>query len=317
MTGRRWDSLLEKDWGDDWASLPIAPEFPNKPKSAQITLRLPGVVLDRIKKVSSARSLPYHALARSWIADGLREPSRDLSKVSAEPQNEQLNIKLDDGLLDDLKRRAHDLGHPYHRLAREWIEAALAREEASLGLDPVPNPGPAMVDVMLLLLHSPNSRGQDAVRGISQLQKLLFVIEQKLTAGMGFYAYNFGPFNEKVNDAAEALQVAGFMHGGTAGSPSPPTFAEMMAVVVERARPASEHNTPEVFALNREGHARAERLLKSNRAYEQLYRYVSALRREWDTPDLVARVYDAFPKYTERSLIKDKIARRRRSRSTE
>lgn len=313
MTEPRWDALLEKDWGDDWDSLPAAPEFPNRPKSAQITLRLPGVVLDRVKKVASARSLPYHALARSWIADGVREPIESPSEASVDPQNEQLNIKLDDGLLDDLKKRAHELGHPYHRLAREWIEAALAREEASLGIDPTANPGPGMMDVMLLLLHSPNSRGEDAVRGITQLQKLLFVIEQKVAPQMGFYAFNYGPFNEKVNDAAEALRLAGFMRGGASATASPPTFAEMMAVVVERAGPAGERS-PAVFVLSREGHERAERLRKANRAYDQLYRYVSALRVEWDTPDLVDRVYEAFPKYTERSRIREAVARRKSRR---
>jgi predicted DNA binding CopG/RHH family protein len=308
MNERRWDVLLEKDWADDWDALPAAPEFPTRPKSAQITLRLPGAVLDRIKTVASARSLPYHALARSWIVDGLREPVGPTSGASADPQNEQLNIKLDHELLDELKARAHQLGHPYHRLAREWIEAALAHEETSLGIDPVANPGPGMMDVMLLLLHSPNSRGEDAVRGITQLQKLLFVIEQKVALQMGFYAFNYGPFNEKVNDAADALRLAGFMRGGLAATASPPTFAEMMAVVVERAGPAGERS-PTVFALSQEGHQRAERLRKSNRAYEHLYRYVSALRVEWDTPDLVDRVYEAFPKYTERSLIRDAIAR--------
>jgi predicted DNA binding CopG/RHH family protein len=315
MSDRRWDALLERDWAEDWDRLAAAPEFPSRPKAAQVTLRLPETVLARLKKVADARSLPYHSMARSWIADGLRSSEPPPRSESTELQHGQLNIKLEHDLLDDLKRRAHELGAPYHRLAREWIEAALVREEGSLGLDPA-STGPAMLDVMLLLLHTPNARGQDAVRGISQLQKLLFVIEQKLSANMGFYAYNFGPFNEKVNDAAEALRIAGFMAGGGAAGSQAPTFAEMMAVVVDRAAPSGDR-TPELFELSREGHDRAERLLKSNRAYEQLYRYVSALRVEWDTPDLVERVYDAFPKYTERSLIREEIARRRRSRSTE
>jgi predicted DNA binding CopG/RHH family protein len=315
MTDRRWDALLDRDWADEWDSLPAAPDFPSRPKAAQVTLRLPETVLSRIKRVAEARSLPYHAMARSWIADGLRIAEAPSLAESTEPQNGQLNIKLEHELLDDLKERAHQFGTPYHRLAREWIEAALMRDEGILGLS-ASSTGPAITDVMLLLLHTPNARGRDAVRGISQLQKLLFVIEQKLSTNMGFYAYNFGPFNEKVNDAAEALRIAGFMAGGGASGSQAPTFAEMMAVVVDRAAPSGDR-TPELFELSREGHDRAERLRKSNRAYEQLYRYVSALRVEWDTPDLVERVYDAFPKYTERSLIREEIARRRRSRSTE
>ena len=305
------DALLDRDWGADWDSLPEAPEWTPRPKDAQITLRLPATVLGRIRKVAAARSLPYHALARSWIVNGLRGPSARPDPASEEPQTEQLNIKLEQGLLDELKARAYQLGYPYHRLAREWIESALTQEERNLGLDPSAAQRPGLMDVMLLLLHSPNVRGEDAVRGIMRLQKLLFVIEQKLSADMGFYAYNYGPFNEKVNDAAEALRLAGFLQGGAAVSAKPPSFAEMMAAVAERAGPSDERSG-QVFVLNKEGHERAERLRRSSRAYDQLYRYVSGLRKEWDTPDIVERVYETFPRYTERSLIREDVARRRR-----
>jgi predicted DNA binding CopG/RHH family protein len=312
MTERNWEALLERDWSDDWESLPEAPEWAPRAKDAQITLRLPTNVLVRVKKVAAARSLPYHALARSWITDGLRGSVPRPETSSDEPQADQLNIKLDQESLDELKERAHQVGSPYHRLAREWIESALTQEEKNLGLDAATSQGPALMDVMLLLLHAPNRRGEDAVRGITRLQKLLFVIEQKLSTDMGFYAYNFGPFNEDVNDAAEALRLAGFLQGGAAVSAKPPTFEEMMAAVVTRAGPSDRG--AEIFALNDDGHDRAERLKRSSRAYEQLYAYVAGLRKEWDTPEIVERVYEEFPKYTEKSLIRDDVLRRRKRR---
>lgn len=310
MSDRHWETLLDRDWSGEWDSLPEAPEWAARAKSAQITLRLPTTVLARIKAVAAGRSLPYHALARSWITDGLRGAVPRLDEASDAPQAEQLNIKLDQGSLDELKARAHQLGSPYHRLAREWIQSALGQEERNLGLDPTTKQGPALMDVMLLLLHAPNSRGEDAVRGITRLQKLVFVIEQKLSTDMGFYAYNFGPFNEEVNDAAAALRLAGFLQGGGAVSAKPPSFAEMMEAVVERAGPSDER-AAQVFTLNEVGHGRAERLRRSSRAYDQLYAYVSGLRKEWDTPEIVERVYESFPKYTEKSLIRDEVARRR------
>ncbi len=314
MTERAsWDALLERDWGETWDSLPEAPGWEARAKTAQITLRLPGSVLARIKQVATRRSLPYHALARSWIADGLRESELPSAiAASEEPLTEQLNIKLDHGLLDDLKARAHEQRYPYHRLAREWIETALAQEEVDLGLDQAAVKRPSLMELMVLLLHSSNARGEDVVRGITRLQKLLFVVEQKLSPSTDFYAYNFGPFDEEVNKTAEALRLAGFVQGGNPASAEPLSFAAMMAVVAEKAGPGVplDNEPPKDFALTEVGHERAERLRMSNLAYERLAEYVAAIRREYDTDDLVERVYAEYPQYTEKSLIRDKVERR-------
>lgn len=317
MTPDRRDSLLERDWSAEWERLPEAPELVPRTMAAQITLRLPVALLARIKRVAVARSLPYHALARSWIVSGIQQSLKPSSaEASDEPQTEQLNLKLDNHVLDALKARADEVRRPYHRLAREWIEAALAREEEALGLDPVVEAGqPAIKDLMVLLLHASNNRGQNAVQGITRLQKLLFVIEQNLATQSRFYAFNYGPFNEEVNDAANALRLAGFLSGAQSVSAQPPTFAAMMATVLERPGPREDVGIEE-FALNEEGHRAAERLRRSSRAYDQLYAYIQKLRSEWDTPALIRRVYKTWPKYAERSLIRDQVegrAPRRRS----
>lgn len=314
MTDDRFDKLLHRDWSASWETLPEAPPLVPRPNTAQITLRLPSSLLARIKRVAAARSLPYHALARSWLIDALRDSAVPDAAGIDEPHAEQLNIKLDQDVLDDLKMRAHQLHRPYHRLAREWVELALGHEEESLGLDPVPADQPGIKDLMVLLLHATNTRGQDAVRGITRLQKLVFVIEKTLAAqGGGFYAFNYGPFNEGVNDAAHALQLAGFLRGTESVASGPPSFAEMVATAEERSGPGKEPGAEE-FALNERGHQAAERLRQSSRAYDNLFTQVRRLREEWDTADLVDRVYETWPKYAERSLIKDEVAARRARR---
>ncbi len=311
MSADRRDALLDTDWSSAWHSLPEAPDLVPRRKTAQITLRLPARLLARIKTVAAGRSLPYHTLTRSWLLDGLRRGEAGLEVASVreeETQGEQLNIKLDHEVLDELKARASELRRPYHRLAREWIESAVVREEETLGIKAT-SVGPPMKDLMVLLLHTPQ-QGTAAVRGITRMQKLLFVIEQKLAADRSrFYAFNYGPFNEEVNDAAEALRLAGFLSGRGAESAGPPSFAEMMATAVDRAGPREEPEVEE-YALSDRGHAAAERLRESSEAYEQLYAYVQSMRKEWDTPDLIDRVYEAFPKYTERSLIREKVNKR-------
>ena len=164
-----------------------------------------------------------------------------VSVSSDEPQTVQLNIKLDQAVLDQLKARSDQLRYPYHRLAQQWIELALGRRRGGTRIDPSPASLPPTKDLMVLLLHATSKRGDDAVRGVTGFpQKLLFVIEQKIAAqNTRFYAYNYGPFNEEVNDAVRALRLAGFLHGAEAPSTGPPSFAEMMATAVER----SDHTT--------------------------------------------------------------------------
>ena len=310
----RRDSLLDTDWTDLWDSLPVAPQLVPRPKTSQVTLRVSASLVARLKEVAIAKSLPYHSLARAWIADGLRS-SMPLMPHSGteEPQSEQLNLKLDQDLLDALKRKASELRRPYHALARECIDLAVAREEEALGIARrAPTAGPALSDLIVLLLHGPGSHGEEAILGMTRLQKLLFVIEQKVSPGQHFYAYNYGPFDEAVHDAANALGLAGFLHGSPTVKATAPSFADMIATAEHRAGPRDARG-PEVFKLSDRGHQAAERLLRSSRAYQSLFAMIAEIRREWDTPqleDLVERVYATWPAYAEKSLIRDHVAAR-------
>ncbi|HXY45873.1 MAG TPA: hypothetical protein VEH29_16925 [Acidimicrobiales bacterium] len=233
-----------------------------------------------------------------------------------EVQRSQLNLKLDQVTLDNLKTRAHDLHEPYHRLARELVEWATEQAEQELGLDPVSSTQPAIKELMVLLLHASNQRGDSAVRGMTRLQKLLFVVEQKLESQSRFYAFNYGPFNEEVNDAAEALRIAGFIRNASPVAAGPPSFQQMMAAVSERAGPTGEGKVVE-FALSEQGHEAAEKLRESNARYEQLFQFIDSVRKEWDTGDLnelVDRVYEAYPKFASKSVIREEVARRTQRR---
>ena len=308
------DSLLDTDWADVWESLPDAPSLVSRPKTSQVTLRVPERLIARLKAVAAAKSLPYHSLARAWITESLRSPTAPAPQsVGEEPQSVQLNLKLDQELLDALKRRASELRRPYHGLAREYLEVAVEREEGALGIVRRATASvPAMSDLMVLLLHATGSRGQEAIRGMTRLQKLLFVIEQKVGPGPHFYAYDYGPFDAAVHDAANGLRLAGFLRGSPAMKATAPSFADMIATAEQRSGPR-ETDQPEVFVLSDRGHEAAERLRRSNRAYEALFATIAEIRRDWDTPqlqELVDRVYTTWPTYAAKSLIRDEVAER-------
>ncbi len=133
MSKDKWDELADRDWSEEWERLPEAPPIePRKDgKTAQITLRLPISLVGRIRKVARAKSLPYHALARSWIIEGLRSGRGPrLEENVANPSAAQLNLKIDPGQLDELKAMGNRIRRPYHRLARQWIEEGLLTAEA-------------------------------------------------------------------------------------------------------------------------------------------------------------------------------------------
>ena len=315
----RHDDLLKRDWGADWDTLPEAPPLVDRRKTAQITLRVPTHVMSALKTVAEAKSLPYHGLARSWIIDGLRSQKLPDAEVELADEEltaaDQLNLKLEPRVLDGLKAFSDHVRRPYHRLARHWIEAALVREQATVARQISSSSiRPAMRELMVLLLHAPGPAGDAGVHGMTRLQKLLFVMQQKLAPDTSqFYGFNYGPFDERVPDTAEALRVQGFLKGSHAGTAAAqPSFEEMMATVIERAGPR-EGELP-LFELSDAGHEAAERLRRSSDAYEQVFSRIRELRHEWDTPDLLDRVYEAFPDFTDRSLIKGQVAQRRARR---
>jgi uncharacterized protein YwgA len=309
----RINKLGERDWGEEWEKLPAAPPLVLvEPKTAQITVRVPAGMVAALKELSQRKALPYHALARSWIVEGLRQ--RQIPSGAEEVAgiglrgDVQLNLKLSPDLLDGLKKFSDEIRRPYHRVARLWIKAGVDRELATLA----PSVRrPSLREMMILLLDTPGPRRRDAaIRGITRLQKLLFVIEKQLVADPSrFYAYKYGPFDEQVNDAVDSLQMKGLVQGGKAPAKSiPPSVDDMMASVLRHAGPRDDE--PETFALTAEGQAAADQLRRSSEAYARLAERILQLRQEWDKPDLIERVYEAFPDYTGQSVIKDKLTRR-------
>ncbi len=133
----RFHDILDRDWGDAWDSLPPAPPLVRtQPKSAQVTLRVPAELVTALKEIAKRKALPHHDLARSLIADGLRE--RRISSAAEEvadlgaPGETQLNLKMTPALLAEVKSFSDEIRIPYHRLARLWIATGLRRDLAAM-----------------------------------------------------------------------------------------------------------------------------------------------------------------------------------------
>jgi len=307
---KQYRETLDLDWADGWDDLPEAPALVARPKKTQMTLRLPPMLVNRIKRVAGIQTIPHHTLMRSWLASGLQVGDLPPAVQSPEEgtQSAQINLKLDQALLDSLKSRAHEQGMPYHRLARDLVESQVETTEVALGLEPLQQRA-GLKEIVISLLHTPNTRGEAAIRGVTRLQKLLFVVEQSLGENQGFAAYNFGPFNDQVRDVVQSLEIAGFI--GDEATSEGPTFDSMYASVM--ARSDNNDASPKEFALTAKGNEVAATLKASSSEMAQLFDLVERIRDEWDVPvlnDLIDRVYAEWPEYTEKSLIKDEVETR-------
>ncbi len=60
----------------DWSKAARV-RFPNlKPSSTAISLRLPVLLLERLKIAANKRDVPYQSLIKIWLAEKLEEPTR-------------------------------------------------------------------------------------------------------------------------------------------------------------------------------------------------------------------------------------------------
>ncbi len=91
-------------------------------------------MLARIRALADTRGVPYHPLTRSWLIAGVRDGTVPQEPAKDAPQDEQLNLKIEQEVLHALKARAVELDRRHHRLARELIEVRLRHEEERLAL---------------------------------------------------------------------------------------------------------------------------------------------------------------------------------------
>ena len=70
-----WESSNSSDYVD-WSKAEPA-SFPNlKPSTKTISLRLPEMLLDRIKIEANKRDMPYQSLIKVWLAEDVDQSRR-------------------------------------------------------------------------------------------------------------------------------------------------------------------------------------------------------------------------------------------------
>lgn len=167
--------------------------------------------------------------------------------------------------------------------------------------------------VVLMLGADPGPRERKGeVRGITRLEKLVFLLEKEtdassfMTEDPVFEAYNFGPFSRKVYQAIDTLSAAGLIEDSAELSRSNDDQIEATRVIGQDviSTPYSTRDFT-LTDLGREYHdALLDELPKS------LADQAARLRQRfagWSLRDLISYVYRNYTTYTENSLIRDEI----------
>jgi uncharacterized protein len=172
-------------------------------------------------------------------------------------------------------------------------------------------------DVVVLLLGAPSSASAlwGCLEGITRLEKLVFLLEREtslaayLSEDADFIAFNFGPFSLKVYQEVETLVAAGLLTDSARQSEDTADAWERLAAIdaAGELRPADAYTTRS-FALTDLGRRYYDVLASqlSPKAVDELSGFKDRFAM-LPLRQLVRYVYENYPEFTERSLIRDDI----------
>ncbi len=180
--------------------------------------------------------------------------------------------------------------------------------------------------VLLLLGCDEEGKTTQGVRGITRLQKLLFLLEEEghvrpTGEGFEFTPYDAGPYSSRLYDDLELLENLDLVESKPIGEAAEAEAADIDVLDFDHLMGTSDEDGPAAadayeehqFLITDKGRAKIEDLLASGQ-YEPV---VDGIRRvksrfgKHSLNDLLYYVYTRYPEMTTESKIRDKVLRRR------
>lgn len=169
-------------------------------------------------------------------------------------------------------------------------------------------------DAIILLLGSEPGRSErrGEIRGITRLEKLVFLLEREteassaLTEKPNYQSHNFGPFSQKVYQALDVLHEAGLIEDSTQSAATNEDQSEYARIAGEDTAPAP-YSTRD-FKLTDDGRAYYNAL--ASELPTNVTEGAENLRRQfagWPLRRLLRYVYDKYDEFTDKSIIKDQV----------
>ena len=167
-------------------------------------------------------------------------------------------------------------------------------------------------DIIVLLLGAPSSNPTLAgrLKGVTRLEKLMFLIEQETNISdviqeeMDFTAHNFGPFSAKIYQMLDVLAAAQLVKDSSKPSDSTEDSWEVSEVIGGPIDPFATRD----FELTERGRRYYQALIAElpRRVETDLSKFKDRFGK-LPLRQLVRYVYQNYPDYTENSVIKDEI----------
>ncbi|NQT18356.1 MAG: DUF4065 domain-containing protein [Planctomycetes bacterium] len=181
------------------------------------------------------------------------------------------------------------------------------------------------LDFLLLLLGlTPEGAEAEGIRGITRLQKLLFLLEEEENISPGEHGFEFtkykaGPYSSKLYDDLEFLENLDLIRSESVAEATEEEAVEVEMLTFDDLVDDDEQETADAFeerryALTDKGLRRVETLMTRNeyRPFVATIRKIKSKFGSYSLSDLIYYVYTKHPTWTTESEIKDRILRRRR-----
>jgi hypothetical protein len=168
-------------------------------------------------------------------------------------------------------------------------------------------------DLVVLLLGTPAPSGESGrIEGITRLEKLAFLVEKErnpawLSEHGDFVSHNFGPFSSKIYTAVDTLSAAELVEDSAAFASSTEDAWETEHVIGEI--PSDPYATRN-FELTQRGRRYYDALVRElpSGAADEL-RDFKARFAGLPLRQLIRYVYERYPHYTDKSIIRDDVLR--------
>lgn len=167
-------------------------------------------------------------------------------------------------------------------------------------------------DAVVLLLGSPGGPEEGIIRGVTRLEKLVFLLEREtparewMTESPEFRSYRFGPFSEKVYAAADTLAAADLV---TDSASEATDVSDRWESVSQLMDPGDlDPYTTRDFTLTERGRAYYSALLRElPPGAEEVLRAFKGRFARLPLRQLVRYVYERYPQFTDKSEIRDDV----------
>jgi uncharacterized protein YwgA len=177
------------------------------------------------------------------------------------------------------------------------------------------------MDVLLLLLYAKGEKNEvgESVRGITRLEKLVYLLDQeggfhKYISDYQFEPYDFGPFSSELWDDIETLKDEGLVETQKISSryfvevSDGEKALEEENEFTENVVESSKEKEMEIYSLSEIGKRVAEQLFDELTPEEQSV--LENIKKEFNSIslfELIRYVYLKYPKSTTYSRIREKI----------